>query len=93
MIWDGGAPAADIAGLSRLWASAGQRDGLDILGKTGRLSQTDHCETVEGRAVGAVTYNLGNMNVLLSALLRCHVMFPKRCNGAVGCGCTVKGGY
>lgn len=48
MIWDGGAPAADIAGLSRLWAVLGQRDGLDIHVKAGRLSQADHCETVEG---------------------------------------------
>lgn len=47
MIWDGGAPATDMADLSRFWATFGQRDGLNILVKDGGLSQADHCETVE----------------------------------------------
>lgn len=84
MIWDSRAPAADTAGLSRLWAATRQRDGLDILCEASGLSQTDHCEAVEGRAVKAVTDYISDDNVLLSALFHSHVMFPKRCNGTVG---------
>lgn len=83
LIWDGGSPATDTAGLSRLWAAAGQRDGLDVLGEAGGLGQTDHGEAVEGWAVGTVTDYLSDINVLLGAFIHSHVMFPERCNGAV----------
>lgn len=73
-----------MAGLSRLWAAARQRDGLDVLGEAGGFGQTDHREAVEGRAVGTVTDDVSNVDVLLGALFHSHVMFPKRCDGAVG---------
>lgn len=74
-----------MAGLSRLWAAAGQRDGLDVLGEAGGFSQTDHGEAVERWAVvGTVNDYISNVDVLLGSLIHSHVMFPKRCNGAVG---------
>lgn len=48
LIWDGGSPAADMAGLSRPRAATGQRNGLDVLGEAGGCGQKDHGETVEG---------------------------------------------
>lgn len=84
MVWDGGAPATDVAGLSRLWTATGQRDGLDVLVEVGWPGQTDHHEAVQGRAVRAVTDHVSDRNVLLGALLRRHVVFSEGCNGAVG---------
>lgn len=46
VICDGGAPAADGAGVSRFRAAGGQRNGLNVLVEAGRLSQTHHGEAV-----------------------------------------------
>lgn len=48
------------------------------MGEAGGPGQTDHGETVEGRAVGTVMDNKIDGDVLLCVLLRGNVMFPKR---------------
>ena len=87
VIWDGGSPTADGAVLSRLCTATGQRDGLDELVEAGGWGQTDHGEAVDGWArwaVRAVSDYVGNIDVLLCALLQSNVVLPKRRNGAVG---------
>ena len=84
MICNGGAPATDVAGLSRLWAAARQGNGLDKLGEASRLGQAHHGEAVESGAVGAVMDHVRNLNVLLRAFLHSFVMFPQRRDGVVG---------
>lgn len=76
----GGSPAADLAGLSRQCAVAGQRNGLHILVEVRGTGQTDQGKAVEGRAVGAVRHDKVDADVLLCALFHGNIMVPQRCN-------------
>lgn len=77
----GVSPAADLAGLSRLCAAAGQRNGLHILVEPCRPGQTDQGKAVEGRAVGAVRDDKVDGDVLLCAFFHANIMVPQRCHG------------
>lgn len=84
LIRDGGPPATDLAGLPGLWATAWQRNGLDVLVELGWSGQTEHGETMEGRAVGTVTDYEINLDVLLRSLGHSKILFPQRCSNAGG---------
>lgn len=83
-MWGGGSPAADLADVSRLWAAAGQRDGLDVLVEDGGRGQADHGQAVKWRAVvGTVTDDVSDVDALLGAFLHGEVMLPEMCDGLV----------
>lgn len=77
LVWDGGPPATDSAALPRLWAPAGQRNGLHVLVELGWSGQPDHGQTVEGGAVGTVEDREVRVEVLLRALRHSDVMLPQ----------------
>lgn len=84
LVWNGGPPPTDTAGLPRLWAPAGQGNRLHILGEPGWFGQPDHGQTVEGGAVGTVKDREVCVDVLLRALRHSDVMFSQRCNDVGG---------
>lgn len=68
LVWNGGAPATDTAGLPRLGAPAGQGNRLHVLVEPGWFGQPDHGQAVEGGAVGTVKDCEVRVDVLLRAL-------------------------
>lgn len=84
LVWNGGPPPTDVAGLPRLWTPAGQGNRLHVLVEPGWFGQPDHGQTVEGGAVGTVKDCEVRVDVLLRALLHSDVMVPQGCSDVGG---------
>lgn len=71
-----------MTGFPRLWAAAGQGNGLDILVELGRFGQTHHDQAVEGGTVGTVNDCAVSFDVLLGPLVHGGIIVPKNDAGS-----------
>lgn len=66
-----------MTGFPRLWAAAGQGNGLDVLVELGWFGQTHHDQAVEGGTVGTVKDCEVSFDVLLGPLVHSGIIVPK----------------